>query len=130
MNSPQLSTLADKIAIKEVLDEYCLRLELNSFEEWLDLFTDDTTYEVFRQTLQGREELSAMLSQAPDGVHIGGAARIEINGDTAETVQNYIFIGDDPQHSNQGWYFRTLKKTKGSWKISYTKVKLQKTING
>ncbi len=126
-NDLSRQALADKQAIREVLDEYCLRLEVNPFEEWLDLFTDDTVYEVFRQTLRGREEVAAMLSQAPHGVHIGGAARITLEGDQAETIQNYIFVGDDSQYSNQGWYYRTLVRTPDGWKISHTKVKLQKT---
>lgn len=124
--SHEIQQLADNIGIRTVLDEYCLRLEVNPFDDWLDLFTHDTVYEVFRKELNGREQLKAMLSQAPHGVHIAGALRIELNGDVAETVQNYVFYGDDPTYSNQGWYFRTLKRTTEGWKISHTKVKIQK----
>jgi len=126
MTTGDANLLAEKAAIREVLDEYCLRLELNPFTDWLDLFTEDTVYEVFRRTLKGREEVAAMLSQAPHGVHIGGPARIEVKGDTAETVQNYLFVADDRRYSNQGWYYRNLVKTGRGWKISYTRVKLQK----
>ena len=129
MADKNLQLRADEAAIREVLDEYCLRLELNPFDEWLDLFTDDTVYEVFRRTLKGRGEVSAMLSQAPEGVHIGGAARITVSGDRAETVQNYIFIADEDKYSNQGWYYRTLVRTGDGWKISHTRVKIQKTDN-
>ena len=115
--------LADEIAIRALFDEYCLRLEINDFEEWLDLFTDDAVYEVFRRELTGRDEIRAMLSQAPHGVHIGGAARIEIDGDSAETVQNYQFIGEDPATSNAGWYYRTVDD---GWRIARTRVKMQK----
>tara|TARA_R110001592_G_scaffold260403_1_gene525033 strand:+ start:154826 stop:155197 length:372 start_codon:yes stop_codon:yes gene_type:complete len=121
-----LQTVIDKQAIKDVLDEYCLRLEINPFAEWLELFTIDTVYEVFRQTLRGHDEVEAMLSQAPHGLHVGGPARITINGDTAETVQSYMFVGNDSQYSNNGWYYRTLVRTAQGWKISHTKVKLQK----
>ncbi len=121
-----LQTVIDKQAIKEVLDEYCLRLEVNTFDEWLDLFTADTVYEVFRQTLRGHDEVAAMLSQAPHGVHIGGPARITLDGDSAETIQSYMFTGNDSQYSNNGWYYRTLVRTEQGWKISHTKVKLQK----
>ncbi|MFC4595793.1 nuclear transport factor 2 family protein [Sphingobium tyrosinilyticum] len=126
--SEDVRHLADKIAIREVLDEYCLRLEVNDFEEWLDLFTQDSIYEVFRRELKGRDEIRAMLSLAPHGVHLGGALRIELQGDAAETIQNYAFYGDDPAHSNQGWYHRTLVRTDKGWKISRTKVKLQKHV--
>jgi len=122
--------LADEMAIRAVLDEYCLRLEVNDFEEWLDLFTPDTVYEVFRQILTGRDEVRAMLSQAPHGVHLGGAARISVDGDSAETVQNYLFIGSDDAAWNMGWYFRTLIRTDAGWKIARTRVKMQKIGTG
>jgi hypothetical protein len=121
--------LADKLAIRELLEEYCLRLEVNPFEEWLDLFTEDSIYEVYKKTLRGRQEIAGMLSKAPHGVHLGGPMRIEVNGDTAETIQNYVFYGKDDKYSNKGWYYRTLVRTGGGWKISHTRVEFQKTAS-
>ena len=121
-----LQNVADLIAIRSILDEYCLRLEVDSFDAWLDLFTPDTEYEVFRRVLRGRDEVSAMLSQAPHGLHLGGAARIVVDGDTAEALQNYAFFGDDEATSNTGWYYRTLVRTEAGWKISRTRVKIHK----
>lgn len=118
--------LADKLAIREVLDEYCLRLEVNTFEEWLDLFTDDAVYEVYGRILRGRAEIANLLSKAPHGIHMGGAMHIAIDGDTAQTVQNYAFFGDDETFSNKGWYHRTLRRTAAGWKISHTRVDFQK----
>lgn len=122
--------LANQMAIRAVLDEYCLRLEVNDFEEWLDLFTDDTVYEVYRRTLNGRDEVRQLLSQAPHGIHLGGASRVTIDGDTAETVQNYLFIGSADAKWNMGWYFRTLARTDAGWKISHTRVQFQKIGTG
>jgi hypothetical protein len=127
MSSQQeFQALQDEMAIRAVLAEYCLRLEVNDFEEWLDLFTHDTVYEVFRRTLTGREEVRAMLSQAPHGLHLGGPARVTLDGDTAETVQNYLFICSDDAAWNMGWYFRRLVRSANGWKISHTRVKMQK----
>ena len=39
-----LQQLADEAAIRRVLDEYCLRLELDSIADWLELFTEDGHY--------------------------------------------------------------------------------------
>jgi len=121
-----IERLGDKLAIREVLEEYCLRLEVNTFEEWLELFTSDSIYEVYGKTLRGRQEIAAMLSKAPHGIHLGGPLRIEIDGDTAETVQNYAFFGDDEKYSNKGWYYRSLVRTDTGWKISHTRVEFQK----
>jgi SnoaL-like domain len=116
-------TGTDETAIRKVLDEYCLRLEVDAFDEWMDLFTQDTLYEVYKLALKGREEVTKVLSQAPHGVHIPGAARIVVNGDTAETIQNYLFVSTGTDEWNAGWYFRDLVRTGQGWKISRTRVK-------
>jgi SnoaL-like domain len=119
-----MAQLADELAIRHVLDEYCLRLEINVFDEWLDLFTDDATYLVHRRLLTGRAEISAMLSQAPHGVHLPGAKRITLDGDRAEVIQSYLFIANSNDSWNSGWYDRTIVRTADGWKIARTVVKM------
>jgi hypothetical protein len=121
-----IARIADELAVRKVLEEYCLRLEVNAFEDWMDLFTEDTVYEVYRRTLRGKAEVAEMLSKAPHGVHLGGPMRIELDGDTAKTVQNYLFINSDAPDWNMGWYDRTLVRTADGWKISRTVVTMQK----
>ena len=111
MTGDETQKNADEFAIRRLLDEYCLRLEVNPFEDWLDLFTADTVYDVFGKSLRGREEVSAMLSQAPHGLHVPGATRIEIDGDRAEAIQNYLFIPNSDDRWNAGWYQWTLTRT-------------------
>ena len=124
MAGDEIQKIADELAIRRVLDEYCLRLEVNRFDEWLDLFTDDTVYELFGKSLRGRDEVSAMLSQAPHGVHLPGAVRIELDGDRAEAIQNYLFIPNSDDRWNAGWYSRTLVRIDATWKIARTRVKI------
>jgi len=126
MDNDDISSLRDRQDIAALLDEYCLRLELNDFEEWLDLFADDCTYDIFRRTLRGRDEVRDMLSQAPAGIHLGGPSRIEVTGDTAETVQSYLFINSATRDQNMGWYYRTLVRTNGGWKIQHMSLKMAK----
>ncbi|MBV1918062.1 MAG: nuclear transport factor 2 family protein [Sphingomonadaceae bacterium] len=114
--------LEDLAAIQSLLNEYCLRLEVNDFDEWLEVFTPDGVYEVHGKTLNGREEIGELLSQAPHGMHMPGATRITLDTDTAETIQSYQFISNDPASSNTGWYYRTVVRTEDGWKISYCKV--------
>ncbi len=123
MSDTQLSRLADELAIRAVLDEYCLRLEISDFAEWLELFTEDSVYEVYKLVLNGRAEMADLLSKAPHGVHLPGAARITIDGDRAETIQNYLFIATSTDEWNAGWYRRELVRTAAGWKIARTQVK-------
>lgn len=124
MTDAELRAMGDELAIRRLLDEYCLRLEVNAFEDWLDLFTDDTEYHVFRRVLRGRAELSSMLSLAPHGVHLPGAVRIELDGDRAEALQSYLFIAASDSKWNAGWYQRTVVRTPQGWKIAKTRVKI------
>ena len=124
MSDSGLQAVIDELAVRRVLDEYCLRLECDAFEAWLDLFTEDTVYEVFRMKLAGRTELAQVLSQAPHGVHVGGAARIEITGDSATAIQNYAFVSTSSDEWNVGWYWRLLVRSEAGWKIAHTKVKM------
>ena len=116
-------TLADEFAIRKVLDEYCLRLELGTFEEWLALFTPDSVYEVYKLVLTGHAEMAKVLGQAPHGVHLGGPARIVVDGDRADTVQSYLFLATSADEWNAGWYHRELVRTGAGWKIARTRVK-------
>jgi SnoaL-like domain len=118
--------LADIEAIRAVLDEYCLRLEINTFAEWLDLFTPDAVYTVYGRDLAGHQAIEDMLSQAPHGLHMPGAARITLDGDGAETIQSYQFIGDDPKFSNTGWYHRKLVRTGAGWRIATCRVQFNR----
>ena len=127
MTDADMKHIADEYAINRVLAEYCLRLEISSFDDWLDLFTEDAVYDVFRQRLKGRAEISAMLSQAPHGVHLPGATRIILNGDSAEVIQSYMFLPTSNDEWNSGWYQRTLVRTSHGWKIAHTKVKIART---
>lgn len=123
MTDASLARLIDEQAIRAVLDEYCLRLELNAFDDWLELFTPDTVYEVYKLVLNGRQEMADLLAKAPHGVHLPGATRIAIDGDRAETVQSYAFVSTSSDEWNVGWYLRELVRTPAGWKIARTVVK-------
>jgi ketosteroid isomerase-like protein len=114
--------IADELAIHRLFAEYCLRFELETIDDWLDLFTPDAVFDVHRRSLNGRQEIKDMLSQAPHGIHIAGACRIKIEGDKAETVQNYSFLGKEEKFSNKGWYHRDLVRTADGWKIAHMNV--------
>lgn len=130
VSQEEFQKLADEMAIRALLAEYCLRLEVDTFEEWMDVFTEDTVYEVYGRTLKGKDEVRALLSKAPDGLHLAGPARVTLNGDTAESVQNYLFVASADAAWNMGWYLRRLARTADGWRIAHTQVQMQKIGSG
>ena len=101
-----------------------MRLEAISFDEWLDLITEDRIYVVYTVALRGHDGIREVLSKAPHGAHVGGPARITITGDQAETFQNYLFVATNADEWNVGWYDRTLIRTADGWKIAHTRVRI------
>jgi hypothetical protein len=124
ISKSSIEILIDELEVRRVLDEYCLRLEANQFADWLELFTEDTVYEVYKLILRGRQELNEVLSKAPHGTHLGGPSRITITKDRAETLQSYLFVATNANEWNTGWYDRTLVRTDLGWKIAHTRVKI------
>lgn len=118
-----IDAFADELAIRRLLDEYCLRLELGPFEDWLALFTPDAVYEVYKLVLTGHGEIAEVLGKAPHGVHIGGPARVVLAGDRADTLQSYLFISTSSDEWNAGWYAREVVRTDTGWKIARCQVK-------
>jgi hypothetical protein len=109
-----------------VLAEYCLRLEVDDIESWLELFTEDCEYLIFRRTLRGRDEIRAMLSKAPPGIHLAGYPRVVLAGDEATTVQSYIFVDRTSRDVLTGWYHAQLVRSADDWQIRQFQVRLDR----
>ena len=60
-------TAEDHVAITNLLARYCLALDLDDVDSWVDLFTADASYEVFGRTWEGHEGLRKLLRAAPGG---------------------------------------------------------------
>jgi len=86
----------------------------------MDLFTDDTVYEVFKRELRGREQVSAMLSQARKAFTWAGV-RVELQAIVRRRFRTTC-SRLTATSGNMGWYHRTLVRAGGTWKISHTKV--------
>ena len=69
-----MPTFADDHAeISNLLARYCVLLDQDDVDAWVDLFTPDATYHVYGRAFKGHDGLRKMMSGAPGGLHLGRA---------------------------------------------------------
>jgi len=114
-----LPTPEDHVAITQLLARYCLTLDHDDVDAWVQLFTPDATYEVFGRSFQGHDGLRRMMSGAPGGLHLGGPAVIEMLGpDHARTQQSLLFIDRASGVSRRAVYADELRRTAAGWRFA------------
>ena len=89
-------TVTDHDAIRQLLVAYCQTCDDGRFEEWSELYTDDATFTVVGTTHRGRAALRAFIegAQPPEsrGKHFLSEPSIDVDGDMASCVTDYIFL--------------------------------------
>ncbi len=111
-------TPEDHVAITDLLARYCLNLDLDDVDAWVELFMPDATYEVYGRSWDGHEGLRKMMRAAPGGLHLGGPPVIDMVGaDQALTMQNLLFVEAKTGTMRRSVYNDELKRTEDGWRI-------------
>jgi SnoaL-like domain len=109
----------DDAAIRNLLARYCIALDLDDIEEWVSLFTTDSTYEVYGHAFEGHEGLARMMAGAPGGLHLGGPPAIEFtSSDGARSRRNLLFIERSSGAQRSAIYEDDLVRTPEGWRIA------------
>lgn len=109
----------DHVAITQLLARYCLTLDHDDIDAWVELFTPDAVYEVYGRTFEGRDGLRRMMSGAPRGLHLGGPPVICMRGpDRATTQQNLLFVDVADGVTRSAVYTDDLVRTSEGWRIA------------
>jgi hypothetical protein len=117
----------DYIAITNLLAEYALASDECRHEDWARLFAKDGEMHAFRKVWKGYEELVSFISAAPEGIHICGLPRIDIQGDRADVTVNFAFLRfEDKKVWSMGLYINELVKTADGWRYQTLKIKILK----
>ncbi len=112
-------TAEDHAAITNLLARYCLALDLDDVEGWVELFLPEATYEVYGRTFEGHAGLRQMMSAAPGGLHLGGVPVVEmLDQDRARTRQNLLFVGRADGVWRSAVYVDELRRTPQGWRIA------------
>ncbi len=108
----------DHAEIRNLLARYCLYLDLDDVDGWVNLFTPEAVYEVYGTTFEGHDGLRGMATAAPGGVHLGGPAVIDLDGDAARTTRNLLFVERGTDRQRYAVYTDELVRTARGWRIA------------
>src|ERR1700759_4130939 len=99
-----MSELAEKDAIRELMAEYCFRLDNDRFAEMAALFTTDGTWDTAFGKGTGQAGIEALVrrirgpGERPRAIHHVTNLVIKIDGTTAKCQSNWGTV----QNSHQG----------------------------
>lgn len=111
-------------AIRRVLAEYCQFCDDGQFDALVSRFADGGTFRFGRTVVSGHAELRVWFEQmqppAERGKHLTTNSIIDIDGDTAAVVSDFVFYGLENGSltvRTMGRYLDTLRLTGEGWRI-------------
>jgi SnoaL-like domain len=106
----------DDKAIRNLLAAYALTLDVEDLDACLALFTDDGEFEVYGKTLS-RERIRKMFMRAPKGMHMTGAALIDVRGEKATARSQVLFVDSSTHQIRPALYDDELISVHGQWRF-------------
>jgi len=124
--------LEDKDAIREVMAEYCFRLDNDRFADMAALFTADGTWDTAFGKGTGRDAIEALVRgmrqsaiPRPRGIHHVTNIVIKLDGDTAKSFSNWVVVQNSeqgPKIGSAGSYTDDMVKQDGKWLFRCRKI--------
>jgi hypothetical protein len=123
----------DKDAIRELLGEYCFRLDEGRFAERAALFTEDGTWDTAFGKAVGQPAIAALAQSLrdrtgaarPRALHLVTNIAIALDGERAKVRSNWVVIENSaagPQIGSGGAYLDDIAKADGRWRFCYRKI--------
>jgi len=127
------TAVEDKDAIREVLAEYCFRLDGSRFAEMAALFTEDGTWDTAFGKATGRTAIADLArslreragDQRPRAVHLVTNIAIALDGAKAEVRSNWMVMQNSPEGpriGSGGAYQDEMVREGGRWLFRYRKI--------
>lgn len=127
------TAVEEKDAIREVLAEYCFRLDDGHFAEMAALFTESGTWDTAFGRATGRAAIAELAhniraqagEERPRGVHLVTNISIALDGASAQVRSNWTVVQNGPQGpkiGSGGAYRDELVKVHGQWLFRYRKI--------
>lgn len=127
--------VADHVAIAELKNAYCHRIDSGDYEGWVDLFTEDGVFDA-GEAFEGHEALLSFAEDVFDEqygrtAHVVSTPVVDVDGDRA-TGRFYLHFLYEDADGNTGWrqsrYEDEFRREDGDWKIAT--VTIQRGISG
>ena len=127
------SALEEKDAIREVLAEYCFRLDGGRFDDMAALFAADGTWDTAFGQATGRKPIADLArdiraragSERPRAVHLVTNIVIALDGERAQIRSNWTVVQNSPEGpkiGSGGAYYDELVKEGGQWRFRHRKI--------
>jgi hypothetical protein len=127
------TAVEDKDTIREVMAEYCFRLDDGRFADMAALFAEDGTWDTAFGKATGRAAIAELASSLrtraqqprPRGVHLVTNIVITLDGEHARVRSNWMVMQNDPQGpqiGSGGAYLDEMVRSDGSWLFRYRKI--------
>jgi 3-phenylpropionate/cinnamic acid dioxygenase small subunit len=127
------TAVEEKDAIREVLAQYCFRLDDGHFAEMAALFTENGTWDTAFGRATGRAAIAELAHNIrarageprPRAVHLVTNIAITLDGASAEVRSNWTVVQNSPQGpkvGSGGAYRDALVKEHGQWLFRYRKI--------
>ena len=135
------SDMTDQELIRRVLAEFIQLRDDKRFAEWVDLFTEEGTFEYGSHHLVGRsairENVEALLRN-DRGKHLCVNSIIDVSGDTASVSSDFVKVNPIEDGSGatgygigtMGRYEDNFVRQGGEWKIAKRKVHIMSPTGG
>jgi hypothetical protein len=127
------SVFEEKDAIREVLAEYCFRLDGGDYDGMAALFTADGTWDTAFGKGTGQAGIAQLArdirarsgDNRPRAIHLVTNIAIALNGNEAEVRSNWTVVQNSPEGpkiGSGGGYSDRLVKQDGAWRFRYRKI--------
>jgi hypothetical protein len=127
------SAVEEKDAIRELLAEYCFRLDEGRFAEMAALFTENGTWDTAFGRATGRAAIAELAhsirvragEQRARAVHLVTNVSIALDGASAQVRSNWMGAQNSPQGpkiGSGGAYQDEIVKERGQWLFRYRKI--------
>lgn len=126
-----MSDLAEKDAIRELMAEYCFRLDNDRFADMAALFTADGTWDTAFGKGTGHAGIEALVRRLrgtaprPRAIHHVTNIVIRLDGDTATCFSNWMTVQNSdqgPKIGSAGSYSDDIVKQDGKWLFRCRKI--------
>ena len=125
--------LDEKDAIRELLAEYCFRLDEGRMDDMAALFTEDGTWDTAFGKATGRANIVALVksirAKVPEpharAIHHVTNVIIALDGDRASVRSNWTTVQNDPggpKIGSGGSYADDMVRTADGWRFKLRKI--------